>query len=74
MNYACSLKSGEKGVVGHCRCKRLADLGFIPGQLVEMICSGNPCILKIGSTSFGVGQAHQCMIPILCKYSETKHE
>ena len=39
--------------------KRLADLGFVPGAEVTMVCPGSPCIVRVHGRCFGLGVAHQ---------------
>ena len=44
--------------------KRLADMGFVRGALVEMIRTGKPCLVRIGSTCVGLGADHQRSIGV----------
>jgi len=39
--------------------KRLADMGFVPGAVVEMLQPGLPCIILFGSTRLGLGEGYQ---------------
>ncbi len=39
--------------------KRLADMGFVRGAVVEMIRPGRPCLVRIGGTYVGLGLEHQ---------------
>jgi Fe2+ transport system protein FeoA len=39
--------------------QRLAELGLLVGADVELIRRGNPCILRIHNTRFGLGQQAQ---------------
>ena len=42
--------------------KRLADMGFVSGARIEMIRTGNPCLVRIGGTCVGLGSANQSCI------------
>ncbi len=59
-----ALKSGQTGAIasvsaeGSC-AKRLADFGFVCGARLEMVCAGDPCIVRIDQTSVGLGSVHQ---------------
>ena len=44
--------------------KRLADMGFVRGVLVEMIRPGRPCLVRIGATCVGLGFDHQRSIVV----------
>jgi Fe2+ transport system protein FeoA len=44
--------------------KRLADMGFVRGAVVEMIRPGRPCLVRIGGTYVGLGVEHQRSIRI----------
>ena len=39
--------------------KRLADMGFVRGAVVEMIRPGKPCLVRISGTCVGLGVEHQ---------------
>ena len=39
--------------------KRLADMGFVRGAVVEMVRPGKPCLVRIGGTNVGLGFEHQ---------------
>ena len=67
-----SLRVGESGVVdsvsGLRSCaKRLADIGFVPGAMIEMLRSGDPCIVRlhVDGTCVGLGGGHQESINLL---------
>ena len=66
------LQTGEFGVVdsisGQRSCaKRLADIGFVPGARIEMLRSGDPCIVRlhVDGTCVGLGGGHQESILLL---------
>lgn len=64
-----SLKSGEAASIisiaaSQASAKRLADMGFVRGALVEMIRTGKPCLVRIGSTCVGLGADHQRSIGV----------
>ena len=64
-----SLKSGEAAAIisiaaSQASAKRLADMGFVRGALVEMIRTGKPCVVRIGSTCVGLGADHQRSIGV----------
>ena len=44
--------------------KRLADMGFVRGAEIEMVCPGSPCIVRIDSACVGLGAAHQHSIQL----------
>lgn len=56
-------KSQSAKILG-CLDKRLCDIGMCSGQEVRMIRPGNPCIVHVGGTRFGVGLGYQKMIQI----------
>lgn len=39
--------------------KRLADMGFVRGAVVEMVRPGKPCLVRIGGTYVGLGLENQ---------------
>ncbi|UCE60802.1 MAG: ferrous iron transport protein A [Phycisphaerales bacterium] len=58
------LQAGDCGIVegiggSQQACKRLADLGFVPGAEITMIRPGSPCIIRIGGRCVGLGAEHQ---------------
>lgn len=58
------LKAGEGATISFVRLhdpsgKRLADLGFVEGARVEMVRSGDPCIVRIGHSRVGLGLGYQ---------------
>lgn len=58
------LRAGEYAVVdgiraGERAAKRLADLGFIRGAQLEMLCAGAPCIVRVEGTCVGLGRPYQ---------------
>ena len=62
-----ALKPGEVGVidglVGDLEyAKRLADMGFGRGRSLVMLRPGTPCIVRLETTCFGLGRAHQASI------------
>lgn len=64
-----ALKAGEVAVVARITttqgaAKRLADMGFVRGALVEMVRPGAPCIVRIEQTCFGLGRGHQSCIEL----------
>lgn len=64
-----SLKSGEAAAIvsiaaSQASAKRLADMGFVRGATVEMIRTGRPCLVRIGSTCVGLGADHQRSIGV----------
>ena len=50
--------------------KRLADMGFVSGARIEMIRTGNPCLVRIGGTCVGLGSANQDCILIAARSEE----
>lgn len=44
--------------------KRLADMGFVRGALVEVLVRGTPCIVRIDGRRVGLGRAHQDSIEL----------
>lgn len=63
------LKPGQAGRVAEVKAlngaaKRLADLGFVKGALLEMIRPGKPCIVRIGGSRVGLGAGHQDCISL----------
>ena len=54
-----SLESGEVAsiysVIGTQMARRLTELGFVPQATVEMIRSGNPCIVSIERSRLSLG-------------------
>jgi len=64
-----NLKMGEAAAIvsiaaSQASAKRLADMGFVRGALVEMIRTGKPCLVRIGSTCVGLGADHQHSIGV----------
>jgi Fe2+ transport system protein FeoA len=64
-----SLRTGEAAAIvsiaaSQASAKRLADMGFVRGALVEMIRTGKPCLVRIGSTCVGLGADHQRSIGV----------
>jgi len=58
---------GENGTVveitaGEAAAKRLADLGFVRGGHVEMLRTGRPCLVRIGTACIGLGRELQQVI------------
>ena len=58
------LNTGEAATIvsiaaSQASAKRLADMGFVRGALVEMIRTGTPCLVRIGATCVGLGGDHQ---------------
>ncbi len=39
--------------------KRMSDMGFVRGAVVEMLRPGAPCLLRIGGTYVGLGFENQ---------------
>ncbi len=39
--------------------KRLADMGFVRGAIVDVIRPGRPCLVRVGGTYVGLGEGHQ---------------
>ena len=63
------MKTGETAAIvsiasSQASAKRLADMGFVRGALVEMIRPGRPCLVRIGSTCVGLGADHQRSIGV----------
>jgi len=59
-----SLKTGQAAAVvsikaAQTAAKRLADMGFVRGAVVEMIRPGRPCLVRISGTCGGLGVEHQ---------------
>ena len=59
-----SLKTGEAAAVvsikaAQTAAKRLADMGFVRGAVVEMIRPGKACLVRISGTCVGLGVEHQ---------------
>jgi len=57
--------------------KRLADFGFVRGALVEMIRTGNPCLVRIEGTCVALGSEYQGYILVSggsrgCKVDDRK--
>jgi len=64
-----SLRTGEAAAIvsiaaSQASAKRLADMGFVRGALVEMIRTGRPCLVRIGATCVGLGADHQRSIGV----------
>ena len=64
-----SLRTGESAAIvsiaaSQASAKRLADMGFVRGALVEMIRTGKTCLIRIGSTCVGLGLDHQRSIGV----------
>ncbi len=64
------MKTGETAAIisiaaSQASAKRLADMGFVRGALVEMIRTGRPCLVRIGATCVGLGADHQRSILVL---------
>ena len=64
-----SLRTGEAAAIvsiaaSQASAKRLADMGFVRGATVEMIRTGRPCLVRIGSTCVGLGADHQRSIGV----------
>ena len=64
-----ALNAGEAAAIvsiaaSQASAKRLADMGFVRGALVEMIRTGKPCLVRIGSTCVGLGAEHQRSIGV----------
>jgi len=58
------MKAGEAAAIvsistSQASAKRLADMGFVRGVVVEMIRLGRPCMVRIGTTCVGLGLDHQ---------------
>ncbi|RME40506.1 MAG: ferrous iron transport protein A [Planctomycetota bacterium] len=58
------LRPGEEAVIvgideKRSSAKRLADLGFVRGAKLEMLCPGTPCLVKVAGACIGLGAAHQ---------------
>ncbi len=63
------MRKGDAAVVdslaaSQALAKRLADMGFVRGAIVEMIRPGRPCLVRIGATCVGLGAEHQRSIII----------
>lgn len=63
------LKTGEAAAIvsiaaSQAAAKRLADMGFVRGAVVEMIRPGRPCLVRIGATCVGLGADHQRSIGV----------
>lgn len=63
------MKTGEAAMIvsiaaSQTSAKRLADMGFVRGAVVEMIRPGRPCIVRIGATCVGLGVDHQRSIVV----------
>jgi Fe2+ transport system protein FeoA len=63
------LKTGEAAAIvsiaaTQAAAKRLADMGFVRGAVVEMIRPGRPCLVRIGATCVGLGIDHQRSIVV----------
>jgi Fe2+ transport system protein FeoA len=59
-----SLRTGQAGIIASvnasCICaKRLADLGFVRGARLEVVRSGNPCIVFVNGTKVALGVGAQ---------------
>ncbi len=64
-----ALSMGENATVveitaGEAAAKRLADLGFVRGGHVEMLRTGRPCLVRIGTACIGLGRELQEVILI----------
>ena len=58
------LRRGEQaGVVrvdlANPSAKRLADLGFVPGAIVQMLRPGRPCIVRLSNSRLGLSDCLQ---------------
>jgi Fe2+ transport system protein FeoA len=65
----CALEPGQAGTISSVTAdlgaaKRLADLGFVQGANLEMLCAGNPCIVRVEDARVGLGHAHQACIDL----------
>lgn len=65
-----TLTAGESAVVKSVHdsmpgAKRLADMGFVHGARIEMVRTGNPCIVRIAEARIGLGSPHQHSIELL---------
>ena len=63
------LRTGEAAaivsiVASQAAAKRLADMGFVRGVMVEMISPGRPCLVRIGGSCVGLGVDHQRSIVV----------
>ena len=63
------LKKGEAAAIvsiatTQAAAKRLADMGFVRGAVIEMIRPGRPCLVRIGGTCVGLGLDHQRSIVV----------
>lgn len=72
-----ALKPGEVGVidglVGDLEyAKRLADMGFVRGMSLVMLRPGTPCIVRLQTTCFGLGRAHQASIRLRTDESKAR--
>ena len=64
-----SLTMGETAAIvsiaaAQTAAKRLADMGFVRGAVVEIIRPGKPCLVRIGGTCVGLGVDHQRSIVV----------
>ena len=64
-----ALRAGETVAIvsiaaSQASAKRLADMGFVRGALVEMIRPGRPCLVRIGATCIGLGAEYQRSIGV----------
>ena len=64
-----TLNAGEAAAIvsiaaSQAAAKRLADMGFVRGAVVEMIRPGRPCLVRIGATFVGLGADHHRSIGI----------
>ena len=71
------LRAGETSTIvgvsaAQMSAKRLADMGFVSGARIEMIRPGNPCLVRIGGTSVGLGTANQGCILIADRTKKKK--
>lgn len=62
--------AGEKVIVAGVavsqnEAKRLADMGFVTGVRVEMVRTGEPCIVRLNGTLVGLGVANQRVIRVV---------
>lgn len=62
--------AGEKVIVAGVaasqnEAKRLSDMGFVTGVRVEMVRTGEPCIVRLNGTLVGLGMANQRVIRVV---------
>ena len=64
-----TLKRGDTATIvailgAQVTAKRLADMGFVNGAMVEMLRPGAPCIIRLHGTCIALGAVYQASIQL----------